>query len=146
VLVGLCSQTKAMEKLIFENDVKVFGIEVKTFPLGISEAFDELIKKTGDCAGERNYFGVSYMNNGKMIYKAVAEEKFNGEAKQFNYEESMIEKGEYAFEVLKNWQSKTNCIKDVFESMMNDERIDKTKPAVEWYKNNDEMLCMVKAK
>jgi hypothetical protein len=135
-----------MEKLTFENDVKVFGIEVKTFPLGISEAFDELIEKTGDCAGERNYFGVSYISNGKMIYKAVAAEKSDGEAKQFNYEEGMIEKGEYIFEVLKDWQTKTDCIKDVFRKMMNDERIDKTKPAVEWYKNNDEMLCMVKAK
>ena len=135
-----------MEKLIFENDVKVFGIEVNTFPAGISNAFDELIKATGDAAGERNYYGVSSMNkDGKMLYKAVAEEKFDGEATVFNYEKSTIEKAEYLYEVLKQWRGKTACIKDYFHLMMQDENVDKTKPCVEWYKNDEEMLCMVKA-
>lgn len=135
-----------MEKLIFENDIKAFGIEVKSFPAGIDEAFNDLINKTGDAAGKRNYYGVSNMDsNGKMIYKALAEEKYEGESKKYNYDECIIEKGEYFFDVLKDWQSKTNCIKDVFNEMMSDKRIDKTKPAVEWYKNADEMLCMVKA-
>ena len=30
--------------------------------------------------------------------------------------------------------------------MMHDEHVDKTKPALEWYKSDEEMLCMVKAK
>ena len=138
---------EAMEKLTFENDVKVFGIEVKTFPAGIGEAFDELIKRTGDCAGERNYYGISSMNNeGKMMYKAVAEEKFEGEAKKFNYDNGLIEKGKYLYETLYHWQNKTCMIKDIFYSIMNDDHVDKTKPCIEWYKNDDEMLCMVKAK
>ncbi|HEX5149934.1 MAG TPA: hypothetical protein VFW07_00720 [Parafilimonas sp.] len=136
-----------MEKLIFENDVKVFGIEVKTFPAGIGEAFDELIKKTGDNSGERNYYGISSMNNdGKMIYKAVAEEKFEGEAKKLMYDAAVIEKGKYLCEALYHWQNKTCLIKGIFHSIMNDDHVDKTKPCVEWYKNDEEMLCMVKAK
>ena len=135
-----------MEKLIFEKDLKVFGIEVKTFPLGIDEAFNKLIKQTGDGAGAREYYGISSMNkNGKMIYKAVAEEKYEGEAKKYKYDESIIEKGEYFFEVLKDWRNQTQCIKDIFTKMIEDDRIDKTKPAVEWYKNENEMLCMIKA-
>jgi len=138
---------EAMEKLTFENDVKVFGIEVKTFPAGIGEAFDELIKMTGDAAGKRNYYGISSMNNeGKMMYKAVAEEKFEGEAKKFNYDNGLIEKGKYLYETLYHWQNKTCMIKDIFYSIMNDDHVDKTKPCIEWYKNDDEMLCMVKAK
>src|ERR1700761_918312 len=108
-----------MDKLILENDVKVFGIEVKTFPQGIDDAFDELIKQTGDVAGSREYYGVSNMNEkGRMIYKAVAEEKYDGEAKKYNYEESTIEKGTYYFEVLKDWRNKTQCIKDIFGEMI----------------------------
>jgi predicted transcriptional regulator YdeE len=138
---------EAMEKLTFEKDVKVFGIEVKTFPAGIGEAFDELIKKTGDGAGERNYYGISSMSNeGKMMYKAVAEEKFEGEAKKLNYDEGVIEKGKYLYEALYHWQNKTCLIKDIFHSIMNDDHVDKTKPCIEWYKNDDEMLCMVKVK
>ena len=135
-----------MEKIDLKTDIKVFGIEVKTFPMGISEAFDELIKKTGDQGGARDYYGVSSMNkDGKMIYKAVAEEKYEGEAKKYNYEESTIKKGAYYFEVLKDWRNKTQCIKDIFGEMIKDAHVDKTKPAVEWYKNDNEMLCMIKA-
>ena len=135
-----------MEKLIFENDIKVFGIEVKTFPSGIDEAFKELIDKTGDDAGAREYYGISSMNsNGKIIYKAVAEEKYDDEAKKYTYPESTIEKGEYFFETLKDWKNNTACIKDIFNEMMKDDRVNKTKPCVEWYKNGEEMLCMVKA-
>ncbi len=136
-----------MEKYILKHDLKVFGVQVKTFPLGIEEAFYELIKKTDDCAGERNYYGVSSIDHdGQIIYKAVAEEKYTNEAEKFNYEQTTIEKGEYFFTVLKDWSSKKHCIKDLFHEMMKDERVDKTKPCVEWYKNDDEMLCMVKAK
>ena len=143
----MCYQIEVMEKLIIENDVKFFGIEVKTFPTGIGEAFDELIKKTGDRAGERNYYGISSVNNdGKMIYKAVTEEKYDGEADKFNYEKDSIEKGEYLYKTLYHWQNKTNLIKDIFSEMMHNEQVDTMKPCVEWYKNDDEMLCMVKVK
>jgi predicted transcriptional regulator YdeE len=136
-----------MEKYILQDDLKVFGVQVKTFPSGIDEAFYELIKKTDDCADERNYYGVSSMDHeGKIIYKAVAEEKHTGEAKKFNYEQTTIEKGEYFFTILKDWSRNKHCIKDIFHEMMKDGRVDKTKPCVEWYKNDNEMLCMVKAK
>jgi hypothetical protein len=32
----------------------------------------------------------------------------------------------------------------VFHEIMRDGRVDKTKPCVEWYKNDDEMMCMIK--
>ena len=135
-----------MEKQKFEKDLNVFGIEVKTFPNGIGDAFDELVKKTGDNAGERNYYGISEFKNGKIIYYASAEEKREGEAEKYNYESLKIEKGEYLAEPLKNWRTKTDCIKDVFTEMMKSNDVDKMKPCIEWYKNDEEMLCMMKAK
>ncbi len=135
-----------MEKINLKNDIKTFGKQVKTFPSGISEAFDELIKKTGDCAGERNYYGISYIENNNMIYNVFAEEKQEGEAEKFNYKTFTIKSGEYFTETLKNWRTQTNCIKDIFNEMMQDNRVDKTTPAIEWYKNDEDMLCMIKAK
>lgn len=136
-----------MDKLKLEKNLNVFGIQVTTFPAGIGEAFDELIKQTGDCAGERNYYGVSSMSKeGKIIYKAVAEEKYEGEAERFNYEEDIIEKGDYLYKTLYHWTNKTSMIKDIFHEMMHDEHVDVMKPCVEWYKNDEEMLCMVKSK
>lgn len=133
-----------MEKYNFNNDVKVFGLQVKTFPSGIGEAFDELIKKTGDCAGARDYYGISEFKDGKWIYYAVAEEKFTGEAQIYNYEELKIEKGEYLTNTVFEWRRKTECIKDVFSEIIQDARVNKTKPAIEWYKNDNEMMCLVK--
>lgn len=132
-----------MEKHNLKENLKVFGIQVKSFPNGIGNAFDELIKKTGNHVGERNYYGISTMKNGTIFYVATAEEKHEGEAAKYNCEEYTIEKGEYLTVTVAGWQQKTDTIKDAFSEMMQDARVDKAKPAVEWYKDEHEMLCML---
>ena len=46
--------------------------------------------------------------------------------------------------LVRDWRKKTGCIKDVFHEMMQDNRFDGSKPCIEWYKNDEEMLCMLK--
>lgn len=133
-----------MEKLDIQNDIKVFGLRVTSFSNGIGEAFDELIKKTKDCAGERNYYGICEFKNGEMFYYATAEEKMPGEAENYNYETFNIKSGKYLSETVNDWRSKTNCIKDVFGEILKDELADNKTPAIEWYKNDKEMMCMIK--
>ena len=130
-----------MEKYDLTNDIKVFGIQVKTFPSGVAEAFHDLIKKTGDEL--RSYYGISEFKDGKMVYYAAAEEKFEGEAEKYNCERLKIEKGGYLTSTILGWNKKTDCIKDVFSELIMDPRVNKTKPAIEWYKNDNEMMCMV---
>ena len=132
-----------MKTYNLDKDIKVFGLQVKTFPSGIGEAFIELIKKTGDAAGSRAYYGISEFNGGKMTYYAVAEEKFSGEAEKYKCEKLKIEKGEYVTTTVLEWRRKTDCIKDVFQELLQDSRVNKTKPAIEWYKDDNEMMCMV---
>ncbi len=135
-----------METYIIEKNMIVFGKVVKNFPQGIGEAFDALIKMISG-KFDRDYYGISYMDkNGKMIYYAAAIEKYNGEAEKFNCEKLTIEKGKYICVTVKNWPQKTNSINTVFQEIMKNDKADKTKPAIEWYKNDDEMLCMVKLK
>jgi DNA-binding cell septation regulator SpoVG len=64
--------------------------------------------------------------------------------KKYNCDNLTIEKGEYLVKPLYDWRTKTDCIKDIFHEIMQDERADHTKPAVEWYKNDEEMFCMVR--
>jgi hypothetical protein len=135
-----------MKTYNLKSDVKIFGSKIEGFPNGIQEAFDELIKKTGDDAGERNYYGISEMIDGKIICMAAAEEKISGEAEKYNYNSSIIEKGEYLVSVLNDWKNKTTCIKDICYELVQDNRTDKTKPCIEWYKNGNEMWCMIKIK
>jgi hypothetical protein len=132
-----------MDKYKLQNDVKTFGFRVKTFPMGIGEAFDQLVKLFPSDE-QRSYYGVGeFGKDGSVLYYALAEERFAGEAEKYGYPVKVIEKGEYLTETIKDWTSKTNCIKDVFAEMMKDNRIGKDKPCVEWYKTMEEMLCMV---
>lgn len=125
------------------DNINVFGFAVASFPEGIEDAFDILIKKTGDGAGTRNYYGLSDFKNGKMVYYVLAEKKYPGEAEKYNFEKLIIEKGNYVTITVKDWRKKTDCIKDVFSEIIQDPRVNKTKPAVEWYKSEDEMMCLV---
>lgn len=127
------------------HDQPVFGRLVKTFPNGIGEAFDSLMKAIGD--NKRSYYGISKMDDkGGILYWAAAEEKTTGEAEQYGSERFVIPAGDYVAETVLDWRDKTACIKDVFHEMMQDPRADNTKPCIEWYYKDDEMLCLIKAK
>jgi predicted transcriptional regulator YdeE len=133
-----------METHIQKNDLTVFGFQVKSFPEGIGEAFDSLIAMVPEGL-ERSYYGISYMTpEGEVVYIAAVEEKNDGEAEKNRCERYTIEKGEYFSVSVKDWRKKTDSIKDVFHEMMHQKNIDQTKPCIEWYKNEDEMCCMVK--
>jgi len=126
------------------HDLPVFGVQVKTFPKGIQEAFEALSKML-DARAKRSYYGINIPGrDGKMIYHAVAEEAFPGEANKFLCEKLSISKGVYLTASLRDWPNKTSTIHELFTLLGKDERVDRRKPLVEWYKNKREMLCMVR--
>ena len=132
-----------MDTYTLQNDVKTFGFQVNTFPEGVGDAFDKLVKLFPD-GEKRSYYGISESApGGGFRYYAVAEEKVDGEGKKFGYPEITIEKGKYLATILKDWRNNIACIKDIFNDMFHDNRVAKGKPCIEWYKTMDEMLCMV---
>jgi hypothetical protein len=133
-----------METYELEKDFNVFGFQVKTFPNGIGDAFDSLIDKVQDGLN-RSYYGISFSSDDKVIYIAAVEEKNRGEAEKYKCDRYRIEKGKYFKVTIRKWRTKTASIKDVFHEMMKDKNVDHTKPCIEWYRNDDEMECMVKA-
>jgi len=138
----------SMSTIRIEHDVKVFGFQVKTFPQGIGEAFDSLVNSLPREL-QRSYYGISYMTPAGIKYFATAEERFKGEVERYHeryqYETFNIESGEYLAVMISDWQSKTNTIKDVFADMLQYDCQDgSNRPCVEWYKNDDEMFCMVR--
>ena len=131
-----------MENYNLAEDLTVFGVQVKSFPNGVGEAFGQLEKTFGT---DRAYYGLSWFNeNEEIIYYAGAQGISKGEANTTDYEIFTIPKGNYRTETITNWMSKTDSIKDVFHRLMGDNRPSKTMPCIEWYKSDDEMLCMVK--
>jgi len=132
-----------MEIYNLSQDVKVFGFRVASFPDGIGEAFDTLVHMVPG-GFNRSYYGISCMNSeGQMIYHAAAHELHEGEAGKYNCTRYTIEKGDYLAVAVHNWRKKTHSIHEIFHSIMQDGRVDKAKPAVEWYKNDQEMACMI---
>ena len=133
-----------MEKVHLNKDITVFGFEVKTFPNGIGDAFDKLVKKVPEGFG-RDYYGISFRDaDNNMVYLATALEKEHGEAEKYECDRYTIKKGEYVAETVWDWHKKTDLIKHVFERMFNSIQGTPTGPCIEWYKDNNEMLCMVR--
>jgi len=133
-----------MKKYNLPQDVKVFGTQVKTFPNGIGEAFDGLIKilPPGD---KRAYYGISECTNEGITYNAAAAETYNGEAGKYGLETWTIERGDYLSETVMDWRAKTASIKNVFEEIFKSELSERSRPCIEIYKDDNEMVCMVKA-
>src|SRR3982750_321343 len=128
-----------MEKYRIPEDIRTFGVHVKTFPTGIGEAFNKLSKEL-DKGLNRPYYGMSWMDDKRnLVYYANSAELFPGEAEKYKYETFAIEKGEYYSEAIKDWRSNLECIKDVFHDMMESGKTDSRKPCIEWYKSQDEM-------
>ena len=74
----------------------------------------------------------------------MAPELSPDEHKKYDYETLVLRKGVYSTVTILNWLSKTDSIKDVFHELMKDSSPDKQNPCVEWYKSDDEMMCMVR--
>ena len=131
---------------LLNDEVRIVCVTAKSFPAGIMEAF-ETLEKVHPSISDKAFYGISYMNaKGEIVYKAAAEENFEGEGEQLGLETFVIPKGEYlsktVYEFLKNPQQ----IGEVFRSLLADPRLDTTVPCVERYKGMDEVQCMVKIK
>lgn len=132
-----------MEKYHLLKDLTLYGIEVKTFPNRVKDTFDLLYNALGE---ERLYYGVSWFDDdGKIKYYAAVADLTTDEQKQFDCEVIVIKEGEYQTVTITNWMSRTDSIKDVFHELMKDRCPDKHNPCVEWYKSDNEMVCMVKS-
>lgn len=132
-----------MEMFRVDKEINVFGFEVKTFPKGIGEAFDALVSKIPG-GFSRDYYGIGFQDGMRIIYLATALELEYGEAEKYQCNRYTIEKGDYAVQVVWDWRKKTDSIKGVFDNMFSSANGTLEGPCIEWYKDNNEMLCMVR--
>lgn len=132
-----------MKLFTLQQDLTLIGIHVKSFPMGIKEAFDGLYTTYGTT---RAYYGLSWMNDDNEVeYYAMALQASPGAAQDKHFETITIKKGDYRTETIHGWMSKTGSIKDVFHNLMGENKTSRDNPCIEWYKSDDELVCMVKA-
>jgi hypothetical protein len=135
-----------MEKIVLKEDVRLLCRGVTTFPLGIKEAFDSMIDLLPG-GRERAFYGISYLNeSGEIVYKAALSQSTDGEAEKYACESFTIMKGGYLIERMLGWMANTDKIKDVLMGLMEDPQFDNGYPCIEWYKSDQELICMVRIK
>ena len=144
MLVRLHFSKARYGKFILRNDVEVFSVAATSFPAGVQQAWDKLHNMLPETKG-RIFYGISYMNQNKeIIYKAAVAEAFTGEAERYGCEKTIIQKGEYISIPIHDWHKNIHDIGPAFQKLIADPRIDKNSFCVEWYKDDNEMLCMIK--
>ena len=133
-----------MEKYELAKDIMVMYVPAESFPEGIQPAFDKLHSRLPS-KDDRTLFGISWpAKSGKIMYKAAAEEKYSGEGKKYEMETFTITKGTYISELLKDYKKDPSQIGDTFRQLLQHPELDTNSYCLEWYKGNDDVLCLVK--
>lgn len=134
-----------METVILENDIKVFYVTAKSFPEGIGEAINKL-HSLFSFSKERRIFGLSRPeNNSGIIYRAAAEEMYDGEAEKLQCKTLLIPKGKYMAIVVHDFRKDIMSIDKAFKQLLNLPNLDPQGYCVEQYASDAEVVtCMIR--
>ena len=135
-----------METFRIETEITVFGVQADSFPQGVQQAWETLHKLLPAKEG-RTFYGISHgTRQGGIIYSACVEEAFPGEANRFGCKAIMLSDGEYIGETILGFKNQEQKIGETFQEILGRNNYDEKGCCVEWYKSNNEVLCMVKKK
>jgi predicted transcriptional regulator YdeE len=136
-------QMLVMETIHINDDIKVLYSTAKSFPEGIMDAFNELQSKV-PASKNRIYYGISRPENGHITYKAAVEELYNGEAEKLGFDKMVIKKGLYSCSTIKDFMKNTPEIGKAFQELLTSPNLDPNGYCVEWYLNDQDVICMVR--
>lgn len=134
-----------METINLENDIKVYCITAESFPDGVLQAHQALHAKI-PFSTDRRYFGLSRMENGKIIYRAGAERTAADPFDKNVQEELTIPAGIYQSLIVKDFMNDVPAIGTAFDQLIHLPGIDPDGYCIEWYTSDKDVRCMVKLK
>jgi predicted transcriptional regulator YdeE len=137
-----------MKNYNLEKDIKVMCVTAVSFPEGVMEAYKKLQSLVTD-SKERRYFGISCPNkDGGIIYKACAEEKYDGEAEKLGLESFIIKAGDFMSIYIEDHMKDPQSIGNAFQILLKIPNLDPQGYCLEMYKNFDDkdVQCMVPLK
>ena len=133
-----------MDTINLENDIIVLCVTAKSFPEGISAAYETLHDLLPTSEG-RNFYGISCPNEQDVIvYKAAVEQLYAGEAEKLKCETFVIRKGDYIGYTIRNFHEDIGSIGKAFHELLADSRIDPEGCCVEVYLNETDVQCMIR--
>ena len=134
-----------MNDYTIDREIKVMYVTAGSFPDGVLEAHQQLHSKI-PFSQERKYFGISFPEDGVIIYKAAAEEMYTGEAAEKGFETYTIRTGKYACMVVSNYMNNTAAIGEAFQNLLKHPQLDPEGYCLEWYISQQDVQCMVPLK
>jgi predicted transcriptional regulator YdeE len=119
-----------------EKPINVFCVTAESFPEGIGKAHEKLHSVARNHP-ERRYYGISW-GGPAITYMAAAEELEDGELRDKDLEEFTIRAGKYLSVTINGFDR----VKDVFQELIHDPRIDLNGYCVEIYLEGSTVQCM----
>jgi len=132
-----------METITIQQDIPVFYVPATSFPEGIMAAHQQLHALVPFSTGRR-YFGISRPEDGKIRYKAAAEELEPGEAEKFHCKKLVLKKGRYISETVLDYAKDDQLIAKTFQQLLEQPGLDPQGYCVEWYISGKDVRCMVR--
>ncbi len=135
-----------IEIITLVNDIEIFYQTADSFPEGILAAHKKL-HSVIPFLHERNYFGISRPENGRVVYKACAEVLDVAEKEKYQLNTLVLKKGKYISTLVHNFKKKPESIGLAFQKLLSNPNLDPIGYCVEWYMNDDETVkCLVRLK
>jgi predicted transcriptional regulator YdeE len=133
-----------MEIITIGNDIPVMYITASSFPEGVLTAHQSLHALI-PFSEKRRYFGLSRPEgNGDIIYRAAAEETYDGEARELGLEVIKLKKGRYVSLLVENYMKDISSIGKAFQALLAHPDIDPQGYCVELYVSQTDVQCMVR--
>lgn len=132
-----------METILINSDVKVFYVTAKSFPDGVLDAHQKLHSLI-PFSNERKYYGISRPENGKIVYRAAAQEIETGEATRLKCATLTLPAGNYVFKTVKGFMRNPKIIGEVFTELLQTPDLDPEGYCVEHYLDDDVVQCMIR--
>jgi predicted transcriptional regulator YdeE len=121
------------------------SVKAKSFPEGVKEAFDVLEGKLRSLKGKK-FFGVSSKGSGGIEYRACAVSEAEGESFYSGFEMYKIPGGKYATCKIEDWADKLEEIGPLFKEMGKNFNLAESRPLLEFYRSQKELILMMPIK
>jgi hypothetical protein len=120
------------------DPIRVMWVEAEGGLSGVGEAWSTLESKLPSLKG-RKFYG-AYHDNVYRACVAIIDEK---EAETFGLPTWTIPGGKYAREKVADYRSRVEVIAETFEAMAKECSADRSRPEVEFYKSQSEIILLL---
>jgi hypothetical protein len=126
-------------EVILES-VKVMYVEAEGGLSGIRQSWEKLESKLLSLKGRKFYGTYNYADK---VYRACVAINSEKEPEALNLATWIIPGGKFLREKIVGWSSRPEIMGEIFESMAQERDPDPTRPSIEFYKSQNEVILLL---